>query len=96
MNTYTLSQVSKTGNLDSNLILRQYKLDLMCKFMQMKSGNPKKTQKDVCKELGFSDSTIARCRKDINMTSPYKSTNPVVKTRHKNVQDRQNTSKYVT
>ena len=31
-NTFSLEQLSKTGSLDSNLPLRQFKLDLMAKF----------------------------------------------------------------
>ena len=27
-NTFSLEQISKTGNLDANLIIRQYKLDI--------------------------------------------------------------------
>ena len=33
--------MSKTGNLDSNLILRQFKLDLLARFMEIESVNPK-------------------------------------------------------
>ena len=40
--TFSLQQISQTGNLDSNLILRQYKFDLMARFMEIKSNNPKK------------------------------------------------------
>ena len=36
MNTYNLSQIPRTSNLDSNLIFRQYKLHQMCKFMEIK------------------------------------------------------------
>ena len=71
-NTFSLEQISKTGNLDANLILRQYKLDIMARFMEMKSNNPKLTQKQICKELGFSDSTVKRYRNDIKMPSPYR------------------------
>ena len=72
MNTYNLSQIPRTGNLDSNLIFRQYKLHQMCKFMEIKNDNPKMTQKEICNEIGLSDRTIARYRKDINMQSPYR------------------------
>ena len=48
--------------------------------MEVKSNNPKMTQKEISTEIGLSDRTVSRFRKDINMTSPYKSTNP----RHKN------------
>ena len=47
-NTFSLEQISKTGNLDANLILRQYKLDIMARFMETKSNNPKLTQKQIC------------------------------------------------
>ena len=86
MNTYSLSQKSRTANLDSNLITRQFKLDQMCKIMKTKSDNPKMTQKETCKEIGLSDRTVSRMRKDINMISPYNSLNP----RHKNDKIRQN------
>ena len=33
-NTFSLDQISKTGNHDSNLINRQYKQDLMARFME--------------------------------------------------------------
>ena len=90
MNTYSISQVSRLGNLDSKLILRQYRLDLMSRFVQIKSDNSNTTQKEITKELGFSDNTLSRYRKDTKMTSPYNSTNP-----RKNVQNRQNTLKDV-
>ena len=40
-NTFPLQQISKSGNLDSNLTSRQYKLNLMADIMRMKYGNPK-------------------------------------------------------
>ena len=40
-NTFCLEQISKTGNLDANLISRQNKLDLMARFMEIKSVNPR-------------------------------------------------------
>ena len=71
-NTFSLKQISKTGNLDANLILRQYKLDIMARFMETKSNNPKLTQKQIAKSLGYSDSTVKRYRNDIKMASPYR------------------------
>ena len=44
----------------------------MCRFMEMKSNNPKLTQKQIAKGLGYSDSTLKRYRNDINMQSPYR------------------------
>ena len=38
-NTFSLKQTSKTGNLDANLIARQCKLDIMARFMEIKSVN---------------------------------------------------------
>ena len=40
-NTFSLQQISKTGNLDSNLISRQNKLNLMADFMRIKNENSK-------------------------------------------------------
>ena len=42
MNTsFSLQHISETGNLDLKLISRQYKRNLMAKFMQNKIENPK-------------------------------------------------------
>ena len=48
---FCLKQISKTGNLDSNLIQRQYNLGLMTMFMAIKSVNPKLGQDQMAKEL---------------------------------------------
>ena len=40
-NTFSLQQISRTGNPDSNLISRQYNLNLIAKFMQSKFEDPK-------------------------------------------------------
>ena len=47
--SFSLQQISKTGNLDSNLISRQYKLNLMPKFMQIKFENPKMKLSELAK-----------------------------------------------
>ena len=57
-NTFSLQQISQTGNFDSDLITRQYKLDLMARFMEIKSINPKLKQSEIAKELGYSSSTL--------------------------------------
>ena len=59
MNTHSIDQISKTGNLDGNLILRQYDFDLMAKFMKIKSNDPNLTQKRIAKQIGFSDGTLS-------------------------------------
>ena len=75
-NTFSLEQMSKFSNLDANLILRQYKLDLMSRFTEIKSVNPKLTQSEKAKELGCSSSSLQRYRHDIKMQSPYISNHP--------------------
>ena len=53
MSIFPLEQKFKTGNLDANLILRQCKLDLRSRFMEIKSINPKLTQKLKAEVLGY-------------------------------------------
>ena len=71
-NSFSLQQLSRTGNLDPNLISRQYKLDLMSKFMCIKFENPKMKQSEIANQLGYSTSTLQRYTNDINMLSPYR------------------------
>ena len=47
----------------------------MLDFMEIRSNNPRMTQKQICNQLGTSDSTIKRYRNDINMDSPYNRNN---------------------
>ena len=70
--SFSLQQVSRTGNLDPNLISRQSKLDLMSKFMCIKFEKPKMKQSEIANQLGYSTSTLQRYRNDINMLSPYR------------------------
>ena len=44
---------------------------MMRKFMEKKSNEPRLTQKQICNQLGYSDSTIKRYRDDISMDSPF-------------------------
>ena len=69
-NDFSLQQISQTGNLDSNSITRQYKLDLMARFMEMKCINPKLKQSEIAKEFGCSSGNLQRYKQDINMFSP--------------------------
>ena len=71
-NIFSPQQISKTGNLDSNLISRQCKLNLMADFMRIKHENPILKQSEIAKQLGYSSSSLQRCRNDINMLSPYR------------------------
>ena len=70
-NSFTLQQLSRTSNLDSNLISRQYKLNLMADFMRVKYEDPKMKQSEIANQVGYSTSTLQRYRNDINMLSPY-------------------------
>ena len=87
-NTFSLQQISRTSNLDANLISRQYKLNLMADFMRIKYENPKIKQSEVANQLGRSTSTLQRYRNDINILSPYRiqpnNTNKRIKTANKN------------
>ena len=71
-NNFSLQQKSRTGNLDPNLISRQYKLDLMSKIMCIKFENPKMKQSEIANQLGYTTSTLQRYKNDKNMLSPYK------------------------
>ena len=71
-NTFSFQQISRTSNLDANLISRQYKLNLMADFMRVKYENPKPKQKEIANQLGLSTSTLQRYRNDINMLSLYR------------------------
>ena len=75
-NTYYLDQIQKTGDL----IMRQYKLDKMAKFMEIKSNNPKFKQSEIANLLELSSSTIQRYR-ELNNLSPYRIP-PSSKTNH--------------
>ena len=71
---FFLRTAIQNRNLDVNLKLRQHKLDLMARFMEIKFINPKLKQKEIAKELGFSSSTlqrklIRRCKVFINQTN---------------------------
>ena len=59
-NSFFLHQISETGNLDSILISRQYKLSLMAKFVQINFENPKKKQSGIADQLSYLNSTLQR------------------------------------
>ena len=79
---FSYDNIIKSQSIEPNDLIRTYKLDRCCDFMEAKFNNPKLTQKEICKQLGFSDSTIKRYRDDIKMDSPYrKNTNKKKKPR---------------
>ena len=71
MNNFTTDMAAKSEILNSNSILRFYKQNMMLKFMKLESNEPKLTQKEISKQIGYSNSNIKRYRDDINMDSPY-------------------------
>ena len=83
-NTFSLQQISRTGNLDSNLISRQINLNLIAGFMRLKYENLKLKQSQIENHLGYSNSTLQRHRCYLNILSPYRiqpnSTNKRAKT----------------
>ena len=70
-NNFNIDQLTKSQSIDANSINRLYKTNMMLNFMEIRSNNPRLTQKQICNQLGTSDSTIKRYRNDINMHSPY-------------------------
>ena len=74
--TFPLEQKTKTVNLEATLIPRQYKLDLMTPFRDLKSINPKLGHDQILNELVFLSSILQRFRDDFKIRSPYKSKGP--------------------
>ena len=71
-NTFSLQQISRTSNLDANLISHQFKLNLMADCMRVKYENPKLKQSEIANQLSLSTSTLQRYRIDIDMLLPYR------------------------
>ena len=71
MNNFTIDKAAKSETLISNSTILLNKQKTILKVMNIKSNEPKLTQKGLSKQLGFSDSTIKRYRDDIIMDSPY-------------------------
>ena len=69
-NTFSLDQKSKTVSLDVSLLTRQHKFDLITRFIERKSRNPKLTHKQIAKEFGYPTSSWQRYWHDINVLSP--------------------------
>ena len=63
---------SETGDLNADLIMRQYKLEKKAKFMEIKSINSNLKQSEIARELKTSSSTLQRYRRETNMLSPYR------------------------
>ena len=60
-------KISETGDFNADLIMRQYKLDKMAKFMEIMSINLKLKQSDRARELKISSPTLHPYRRETNM-----------------------------
>ena len=68
----SLEQIAKIGDLNADLMTRQYKMDKMAKYMEIKSINSKLKESEIAGELKKSSSTLQRCRRELNMLSPFR------------------------
>ena len=69
---FSYDNMIKSRLIEPSDIMRTFKLDRCCDFMEEKYNNPKLTQKEICNQLGCSDRVIRRYRNDIKMDSPYR------------------------
>ena len=72
---FSYDNMIKSRSIEPSDIIRTFKLDRCCDFMEEKYNNPKLTQKEICNQLGCSDRVIRRYRNDIKMDSPYRNNN---------------------
>ena len=72
---FSYDNMIKSRPIKPSDIIRTFKLDRCCDFMEEKYNNPKLTQKENCNQLGVTDRTIRRYRDDIKMDSPYRINN---------------------
>ena len=77
---FSYDNMLKSRSREPSDLIRTYKLDRCYAFMEEKFNNPKLIQKEICKQLGFTDRTIRRYRDDIKMDSPYRINNSKKKT----------------
>ena len=78
--SFSYDNMIKSRSIQPSDIIRTFKLDRYCDFMEEKYSNPRLTQKEICNQLGFTDRTIRRYRDDIKMDSPYRIINHKKKT----------------
>ena len=68
-NTFHSEQIAKAGDLNADLIMRQYKVDKLAKFIEIKSISSKLNESEIAKDLAKSTSTLQRYRREVNMLS---------------------------
>ena len=71
-NTFPVIQKAKTGDVITDLIMREHKLDKKAKFMETKSINQKLKQSEIAGELKIASSTLQRYEAEVNMLSLYR------------------------
>ena len=69
---FSYDNMIKSRSIEPSDIIRTFKLDRCCDFMEEKYINPRLAPKELCNQLGFTDRTIRRYRDDIKMDSPYR------------------------
>ena len=72
---FSYDNMIKSRSIEPSDIIRTFKLDRCCDFMEEKYNNPRLNQKEICNNLGFTDRTIRRYKDDIKMDSPYRISN---------------------
>ena len=72
INTFSLEQIAKCSDLIADFLMRNYKLDKMAKFIEIKPINPKLEQSEIARELKISSFTLQRYKGKTNMLSPYR------------------------
>ena len=77
---FSYDNMIKSRSIEPSDIIRTFRLDRCCDFMEEKYNSPKLTQKEICNQLGFTDRSIRRYRDDIEMDSPYRINNHKKKT----------------
>ena len=77
---FSYDNMIKSRSIEPSDIIRTFKLDRCCDFMEEKYNNPRLTQKEICNQLGVTDRTIRRYRDDIKMDSLYRINNNKKKT----------------
>ena len=55
----------------------------MARFIEIKAVNPKLTQNETAKQLGYSSATVKRYRKDVDMPSPSRIQSKTIKRKQK-------------
>ena len=87
---FSYDNMIKSRSIEPSDIIRTFKLDRCCDFMEEKYNNPKLTQKQICNQLSVTDRTIRRFRNDIKMDSPYRINNHKKKKPKQTTVDNQN------